>query len=416
MDIRVICVGDELLSGDTVNTNLAFIGEELAAKGLSIAAEHAVPDDVDDIVYALDCAKQADIVIVVGGLGPTDDDLTRKGVAKFTNRVIFVDPEIRRRVADYLGLRTQGMPSHFLDTQAEHIESATILDNDNGTAPGQVLQSGKTMIALLPGPPREIKPMFIEKLLPLIEEKRDFIWQTLTVRVSGLPESQVEARAKEAIKEIPGLHFAICLKNDCIMVRLGRPDDGDSIPLDKARKNLQDAFGYRLLPEGCLTNAHYLGILLKSHGLQLATAESCTGGGIAAAITDVPGSSDWFVGAVVTYANEWKRDVLGVAPETLERHGAVSEQTVDEMLAGLKSRFHVQAGIAVSGIAGPGGGTPEKPVGTVVIGAFVRDWQAIRTVRFAGNRDTVRLRGANAAINLLIEGLCDNEPRKEATT
>ena len=407
MNIRIICIGDELLSGDTVNTNLAFIGEELANHGLNVAAETCVPDDLDAIHNAIRQSDGADVLIFIGGLGPTTDDLTRAAVANYLGLQICVDEALKQRIISYLGERRRNMADAYLDIQSQVIDTAELLPNNNGTAPGQLIRRGNALWALLPGPPREIKPMFINFLLPKILEKCDSIVETLTVRVCALPESIVESKARHAIEGISGLHFAICIKKDCIMIRLSKPADSNPQALDLAKQRLQKEFGLYLLPDECLTTAHYLGILLKDRHLMMATAESCTGGGIAAAMTDTAGSSEWIVGGVVTYANEWKMNVLGVREETLQRHGAVSEATVHQMLDGLQMRFDVQAGVAVSGIAGPGGGTPEKPVGTVVIGAYAPHWRCVKTFHFSGLRDTVRQRTVNAAINLLITGLLE---------
>ena len=407
MNIRIICIGDELLSGDTVNTNLAFIGEELANHGLNVAAETCVPDDLDAIHNAIRQSDGADVLIFIGGLGPTTDDLTRAAVASYLGLQIRVDELLKQRIISYLGERRRNMADAYLDIQSQVIDTAELLPNNNGTAPGQLIRCGNALWALLPGPPREIKPMFINFLLPKILEKCDSIVETLTVRVCALPESIVESKARHAIEGISGLHFAICIKKDCIMIRLSKPADSNPQALDLAKQCLQKEFGHYLLPDECLTTAHYLGILLKDRHLMMATAESCTGGGIAAAMTDTAGSSEWIVGGVVTYANEWKMNVLGVHEETLQRHGAVSEATVHQMLDGLQMRFDVQAGVAVSGIAGPGGGTPEKPVGTVVIGAYAPHWRCVKTFHFSGLRDTVRQRTVNAAINLLITGLLE---------
>ena len=407
MNIRIICIGDELLSGDTVNTNLAFIGEELANHGLNVAAETCVPDDLDAIHNAIRQSDGADVLIFIGGLGPTTDDLTRAAVANYLGLQICVDEALKQRIISYLGERRRNMADAYLDIQSQVIDTAELLPNNNGTAPGQLIRRGNALWALLPGPPREIKPMFINFLLPKILEKCDSIVETLTVRVCALPESIVESKARHAIEGISGLHFAICIKKDCIMIRLSKPADSNPQALDLAKQRLQKEFGLYLLPDECLTTAHYLGILLKDRHLMMATAESCTGGGIAAAMTDTAGSSEWIVGGVVTYANEWKMNVLGVHEATRQRHGAVSEATVHQMLDGLQMRFDVQAGVAVSGIAGPGGGTPEKPVGTVVIGAYAPHWRCVKTFHFSGLRDTVRQRTVNAAINLLITGLLE---------
>ena len=406
MNIRIICIGDELLSGDTINTNLGTVGDILAQNGMAVSGEQCVPDDRDSILDAIKSADGSDAVILIGGLGPTKDDLTRPVTAEFLHRPLHLDDAIRQHIADYLGQRARVMPQDALATQAQVPEGAVVLPNDNGTAPGLAITEGSTLWAMLPGPPRELKPMFVHYLLPMLIARESSRQDVLTVRICGLPESRVEAAADQAIADIPGLHFAICLKNDCIMIRLSTPSSTDSaMRLAQAKSALASAFGFRLMPDDCTNAVQYLGKLLRERGLVMATAESCTGGGIAQSITAIPGSSDWFVGGMVTYANEWKHNCLGVRNETLETFGAVSEETVHEMLDGLKNRCGVPAGVAVSGIAGPGGGTPEKPVGTVVIGAFAPGWREVTTMHYNGLRDTVRMRSGASCINLLIAGL-----------
>lgn len=407
MNIRIICIGDELLSGDTVNTNLAAVADLLAQNGLAVSAETCVPDNRDDILDALRLASAAEAVILIGGLGPTDDDLTRPVTAEFLQRPLHLDAAVRDRIVAFLGARGRTMAPRPLDIQSQVPEGAIVLTNRNGTAPGLVMEDHDTLWALLPGPPRECIPMAAEQLLPLLLAKAPQRLATLTVRVCGRPESEVEAIAKQAIASLqPQPHFAICIKSDCIMLRLSLPDlaEHDAV-LRQAYDALATAFGDQLLPEGCTTAAEYLGKLLVKRQLVMATAESCTGGGIAQTLTAIPGSSEWFVGGVVTYANEWKQNFLGVSAETLATVGAVSEPTVHQMLDGLRDRCGVPAGVAVSGIAGPGGGTPDKPVGTVVIGAFAPGWKVVRTMHYPGRRDAVRQRAISGCLNLLIQGL-----------
>ncbi|MBR5026442.1 MAG: hypothetical protein IKX48_15380, partial [Victivallales bacterium] len=271
MNIRIICIGDELLSGDTINTNLAFIGEELANHGLNVAAETCVPDDLDAIHNAIRQADGADVLIFIGGLGPTTDDLTRAAVASYLGLQIRVDESLKQRIVNYLGERRRNMADVYLDIQSQVIDTAELLPNNNGTAPGQIIHRDNALWALLPGPPREIKPMFINYLLPKILEKCDSIVETLTVRVCALPESIVESKARNAIQDISDLHFAICIKKDCIMIRLSKPASSNPQALDLAKQRLQKEFGHYLLPDECLTTAHYLGILLKDRHLMMAT-------------------------------------------------------------------------------------------------------------------------------------------------
>lgn len=408
MDLKIICIGDELLGGDTLNTNLLYIGERLAKAGLRLHQEICVPDSETGIKDALTKSCDADVVILVGGLGPTRDDMTRPTVASFLRRRLSLDPGVRDGIIRYLGVRAQSMPHDAFDIQAQVPEGAEVLPNHNGTAPGLLMRTERTMWFLLPGPPREMKPMFEESVLPKILAVGRPEWDERELRVVGLGESIVESTVRKALGEqAERLHLAFCIKNDNVMVRLASPHSTAPSSLDTAFGAVCRAFGERRIPEGCSGAAEYLGRVLQARHLSISTAESCTGGGIAAAITDIAGSSEWFRGAFVTYANEWKERQLGVPGEILGRYGAVSVQTVSWMLSGLLERGGTDLGIAVSGVAGPGGGTPEKPVGTVYVGIAGRGWQLIRRLHFNGLRDTVRMRTTNAAINMVLERLLE---------
>ncbi len=410
MDIRVICVGDELLTGDTVNTNLAFIGDRLAQLGLALQGEICAPDDERRIIDALHICQNADVVIIVGGLGPTIDDLTRPTVAKFLGRQLQLDPAVRDGIRAYLGVRAASLPADALDVQAQVPEGAQIMPNRNGTAPGLILRHHRTLWALLPGPPRELIPMFNQELLPAILPQTQADWDAVTLHVCGMPESTVEKQVRNTLGDTGGIHLAFCIKNDNIMVRLSQPCSCRHEILEQAVHALRNAFGYHLMPPPHRTAAEYLGAILTERRLTIATAESCTGGGVAAALTDVPGASAWFPGALVTYANDWKTQLLGVPKQTIDTFGAVSEQTVHAMLDGLLNNYHTDLGIATSGIAGPGGGTPDKPVGTVVVGAAATNnaWREVKTFRFNGLRDSIRARTTATAINLMLANLLNH--------
>jgi PncC family amidohydrolase len=229
------------------------------------------------------------------------------------------------------------------------------------------------------------------------------------IRVCGIPESRVEERVHALLGNWPSEDLAFCARPEAVAVILSAPA-GDRDRLETALATLRAGFGAAALPPGCRGLPGYVGRLLEDRGWKLATAESCTGGMIAAALTDVAGASKWFAGAVVAYANEWKEQALGVRPGTLERAGAVSEQTVLEMVDGLCDRFGVEAGIAVSGIAGPTGGSPDKPVGTVCIATRAGSRRTARTARFPGNRDTVRRRAVMSALDQLRRDLLPADP------
>ena len=406
MDIRIICIGDELLSGDTLNTNLAYAGTRLSECGYRVAGECCVPDDKERMTAALKDAEGADIVILIGGLGPTRDDLTRPLTSAFLGRELRFHPEMHDRIAAYLGERYSERMRDAVDTQSMIPEGATILENRNGTAPGLLIEEKGGLWFMLPGPPREMRPMFEASVLPRIQKRGNPEWEERTFRVVGIGESYVEAAVRETLGEDANrIHIAYCIKEDCVMVKISQRYGEAKALLDDCAQRLVKRFGANLIPEGCTSAVEYLGRILKERGLVIATAESCTGGGIAAAMTEIPGSSEWFHGAFVTYTNEWKKRLLGVRAEVLEDFGAVSHQTVMDMLDGVMAQEGIQLGIAVSGIAGPGGGTDEKPVGTVYVGIAGPGWRFVRRKHFNGLRETVRQRTRNEAVGMMLSKL-----------
>jgi len=405
--VTAISIGNELLNGDTLNTNLLHLGALLADAGIALHRELCVPDDRQAIGKALrDALTDSDVVVTIGGLGPTCDDLTRPVVAEELGLDLREDPAVATAIRDFLGRRGVPLPAEAVRLQALVPRSAEVLPNPNGTAPGlYCARPGPATVILLPGPPAEFVPMVEASVLPRLRPRLPPALQPpRVVRVAGLAESLVEARVNQALANLPPLAIAYCARPGCVTVRLTDPHHRPDL-LSAAETRLRQEFAGLALPTGCASPAHHAAQLLQERGWQLGVAESCTGGMIAAAATDIPGSSAWFAGGLVTYANAWKHQLLGVRPETLEQHGAVSDTVVREMLAGLRQRLGVQAAIAVSGIAGPTGGSPAKPVGTVVIGVALPDHADVACSLFPGNRRTVRERAAAVAFVMLRNAL-----------
>lgn len=397
--IEVICTGDELLLGDTLNTNLAWLGHEVASWGLRITRESCLPDDRNALADALRTALgRADLVVVVGGLGPTRDDLTRPVAAEVLGCAIAPSPAVAASIRAFLAGRRLAVSDTAIAIQSEVLVGADILANRNGTAPGFWCTCGEHVLVLLPGPPPEFQTMILEQLKPRLLPRLEPQVVRAEIQVSGIPESRVAEIVED--RDLAGCGVGYCARPEGITVRLETTPDR-AAALAEVAARVRAALAPYALPEGVPNLAAALGRLLGERRLTVATAESCTGGGIAAALTDVPGCSAYFMGSVVTYANAWKRDVLGVPEEVLERHGAVSGETVHAMLAGLLSRYGVDCGIAVSGIAGPDGGTIEKPVGLVVIGTAVGPERIVRPFQFRGDRAEVRRRATNAALSQL---------------
>jgi nicotinamide-nucleotide amidase len=401
MKISVLCIGDELLRGSTTNTNLAKIGQSLGAVALFPVMEMAVKDTGESIIDALDVLyARSDIIISTGGLGPTSDDVTKTVVAEYFSLKLNNNAEIAEKIKSFWSVRRLGkMPPSVLN-QALVPEGAQVLENRTGTAPGLIVKnakSGKTII-MLPGPPHEMTPMLEEFVVPYLKSVSKDRLYTELIYVSGLPESSVEEKVAPLISSESGLSIAYCASPESIKVFLSGKNKGNvGNKMKLIRKELKEF----LLSPGARSIAEDIYFLLKKRKYKLALAESCTGGMIAAAITDIPGSSAVFSGSAVVYSNAWKEKLLGVRKATLEKCGAVSSQCAGEMVDKVCGKYAADAGIAVTGIAGPAGGTELKPVGLVFIATRYGGKTIVRQYNFPGTRDMVRRRSVSSALNQL---------------
>ena len=399
--IHLICIGDEILHGRTLNTNLAFIGDALSREGYSVGRETCVPDEPGAITAALRAElSQADVVVTVGGLGPTSDDVTRPVVSEALGLALRLDADLQATIEAYLAQRHVRIPREAVRLQAMVPETAIVLPNRAGTAPGLWCPRQGGAVVMLPGPPREFQPMVTECVLPRVRELAPPAGVACTLRACGLPESVVAESVEAVLEGFCGIGPAYCAQPAQVTVRLSASADRKH-DLEAARQAVATRLGDSILPDGAASLPEAVGQLLRGMRYSMATAESCTGGMIAAAVTDVPGSSDYFAGSVVSYSNAWKAACLGVTEETLAAYGAVSRETAAEMLDGLRQRHHVDAGVAVTGVAGPGGGTAEKPLGLVFIASGVRGDAEVNRFVFPGDRASVRLRTTSVALNQL---------------
>lgn len=400
MHIALICTGDELLKGATVNTNLAFLGGKLLEIGIIPEVSLEIPDSREAIREALDYAfSKADTVLLSGGLGPTDDDRTKSAVAEWFGVPLIRRPEAEQTVRDYWKNRHSGIaPIHWI-RQAEIPEGAQVLPNGFGSAPGiRLNRNGKTVF-LLPGPPSELQPMFERSVLPLLterEEKEEKRVHTALFRIVGIGESEIEDRLEEQLD--PEVSAAYCASPGMVKVFL---TSGSREKLEKMEGIVRDLFQKESLPDGVLSLPQEVLRLLGKRKILLATAESCTGGLIAEQLTEIPGSSEHFLGGVVSYANDLKMHFLGVSRETLEQVGAVSRECAEQMVNGIAERTGADAAISVTGIAGPGGGSPEKPVGLVYIGVRLHAKVLVLECHFPGSRSQIRARTAAKALHTL---------------
>ena len=401
MKISVLCIGDELLRGSTTNTNLAKIGQSLGAAAMFPLMEMAVKDTGDSIIDGLDVLfSRSDIIISTGGLGPTSDDVTKTVVAEYLGLKLKKDAKVADRIKSFWSARRLGkMPSSVLN-QALVPNGAQILENRTGTAPGLIVKnkkSGKTII-MLPGPPHEMTPMFEEFVVPYLKSVSKERLYTELIYVSGIPESCVEEKVAPLVLSEPELSIAYCASPESIKVFLSGKDKGTvGRKMKLIKRELKDF----LLSPGARSIAEDIYFLLKKRKYKLGIAESCTGGMIAAAMTDIPGSSEVFSGSAVVYSNQWKVKVLGIGETTLEKYGAVSSQCAEEMADNVCTKYNADAGIAVTGIAGPAGGTELKPVGLVFIATRYERETVVEQYKFPGTRDMVRRRAVSSALNQL---------------
>ncbi len=389
--VAVLTIGDELLNGELADTNTRQIALSLAGRGYALRESLTVGDIEADIAEALrHLAARCDLVIVTGGLGPTGDDLTSRVAAHAFERPLVLNEEALGQIREYFVRR--GRPMHPRnEKQALLPQKVEIIPNPTGTAPGFILRHQGKELFFLPGVPSEMRVMLEESVLPQIEARLGARppRQERVLKIFGLTEPRVEELMLQAgLPPEVELAFGV----DYPMVHLKLRAAGEAAPqlLDGAESRSRSKLGDFVAATCEQTLVEEVARLLTEQGQTLSLAESCTGGQIAAMLTDIPGASAFLERGAVTYANSAKSDWLGIAPELLEHHGAVSEPTARAMARGIRRAAGSNLGLAVTGIAGPSGGTPEKPVGTVFLGLSTAQGELVKGYRFGGNRDQVR--------------------------
>lgn len=416
---EILCVGTELLLGDIVNTNAAFLSQKLAELGICVYRHTAVGDNPARLKAALERAlSEVDMVITSGGLGPTYDDLTKETVAEYFGRGMYMDTHSLERIEDFFAKTGRKMTENNRK-QAMMPKGAVVFDNDYGTAPSLALCGGednaKTVI-MLPGPPNEIVPIFNEKVVPYLLGRTDKVILSRNIQIFGMGESLLESYIGDIMKNSSNPTVAPYCKSGEVRLRVTALADSE----DEARV-LCDGMVEKI--SATEVGKHIYGVdvdsieaavvaTLKEKGLTLACAESCTGGLVGKRITDVSGASEVFLGGCITYANEIKVKLLGVREETLRRYGAVSEQTATEMAAGVRRALGADIGVSVTGIAGPGGGTNEKPVGTVFVGISSRLGEQVRKLSLSSMRSRTFIRDVSVSnVMDMILKLCREIPQ-----
>jgi nicotinamide-nucleotide amidase len=423
MRAAVVAIGTELLGVDRLDTNSLHLTRVLESYGVELRRKSVLGDDVDEIAKELErLAREVELILVSGGLGPTADDVTREATAKAFGLGLELDPDSLAAIEERF--RRFGIPMPAPNRkQAERIEGATILPNAWGTAPGQLLRRGECSIFLLPGVPRELEGLTQSAIVPWLRERWDGGGiERRVLKIACVPESGVEERITPAYGEFGREWITVLAKPSEILVyatAAGSPEARrDRLELMQSR--LRELVGDAVFADrDADTLESVVGRLLQSRGATVATAESCTGGLIAERLTRVPGSSAWFLGGAVAYSNAAKTAMVGVPAEVIARDGAVSQATATALAAGARQRFGAGFGIGVTGIAGPDGGSAEKPVGTVHIAVAGDDGAvAHRVAVFPGERERVRWQSSQWALDMLrrkLSGLAPDPrpPRRE---
>jgi len=420
MKAEIIAVGSELLTPDRLDTNSLYLTEELNAIGIEVLRKTIVGDNRELLSEAFrDALNRVPLIITSGGLGPTEDDLTRETLADLLGRKLRKNDAVLRNIEDRFRALGREMPPVNV-RQAMVPEGADILENPRGTAPGLWLDDGGRSIVLLPGPPRELKPLFREQVLPrlrrLVSDVRMFHRE---IRVTGLGESQVEQRIVGIYKRFPEVNTTVLAAPGETQVHLRMwTNDADRAKktLDEIVKGFEIALADRIFSQDGASMEEVIARELTMHNATISAAESCTGGLLAQRLTSISGSSSYFLGGVVCYSNELKTAWAGVPAELIQTKGAVSGEVAIALADGIRRRVGSTFGVGITGIAGPGGGSEEKPVGTVHIALSHAGGVKERGVRFPGDREGIRWQASQVALDMVrIHFLYNgNEPPKRS--
>ncbi len=408
MRAEIIAVGSELLSQARLETNSVFITQKLNESGLRVMRKFVVEDREEEIRGALESAMEgSDVVILTGGLGPTHDDITREVVSKVLERELALDPKI----LEGLKSRYQRVGFKMTDNnlrQAMVPEGAESMENPTGTAPGIFLREGKTLLFLLPGPPREMKPM-MGQVMDLIgrykQVSRPYYRQ---LKVASESESGVDSAIGSIYTSYSSIETTILSSPGIIeLMFYWMGEENEQLAEDQLGElvtRVREKLGDSIFTDQEEDLEQVVGRMLREKGKTVATAESCTGGMPGKMLTDVPGSSAYYRGGVVCYSNDLKADLVGVNETTLERFGAVSEQVAAQMAVGIRESAGADVGLSVTGIAGPGGGTAEKPIGLIFVG-LTGDQVRVKKMNLGGSREAIRLRASRFALDWLRKSL-----------
>lgn len=404
MNAEILAVGTELLLGDIVNTNAEYLSKRLAELGISVYYQSVVGDNKERLLNAFKIAfDRSDIVITTGGLGPTKDDLTKEVGAEFFNKKLYLHEESLKNIEDYFK-RTGRSLNEGNRKQAYIPEGATVLKNNNGTAPGCLIDENNKVLVFLPGPPKEMSLMFEESVVPYLKKYSNLVFESRVLRILGIGEGIMAEKIDDIIENQTNPTVAPYAKEGEVILRItaSAKTKDEAVNLIKPmEEKLRERLGEDIYGVGETSIEEVTGKLLMEKGLTISTAESCTGGLLSGRLINVSGISSTFIQGAVTYSNESKIKTLGVNPEILNKYGAVSEQTATEMAQGIARISGTNIALSTTGVAGPDGGTIEKPVGLVYVGLYINGKTMTKKLNLFGNREKVRNRAVNEALDWL---------------
>ncbi len=403
MNAEILAVGTEILLGDIVNTNAQYIAKGLAELGIDVFYQTVVGDNPQRLKDAMHLAfGRADVIITTGGLGPTEDDLTKEIGAEYFGRRLVLDNQALDRIKKFFDRMKRQMTENNVK-QAMVPDGAAVLYNDNGTAPGIIIEDNNKILIMMPGPPREMKPMFSQQVKPYLASKQDHTLVSRTLRIAGVGESAMESVVRDLIDKQKNPTIAPYAKDTEAVLRItasaGNYQEAEKI-IRPVAEEIYNRFGHSVYAEGETTIQETVAEMLINRKLKIAVAESCTGGLVAAKLIEYPGISEVLIEGAVTYSNDAKIRRLGVKEETLKKYGAVSAETAAEMAEGIAKTSGANIGVSTTGVAGPGP-SEGKPEGLVYIGIYINGKKYTKEINLAGKRNVIRERAAYSALDYL---------------
>lgn len=403
MNAEILAVGTEILLGDIVNTNAQYIAQGLAELGIDVFYQTVVGDNPDRMKTAMNIAfERADIIITTGGLGPTGDDLTKEIGAEYFGRKLILDEKALDRIKKFFDKMKRPMTDNNVK-QAMVPVNSTVMYNENGTAPGIIIEDNNKILIMMPGPPKEMKPMFSKQVKPYLASKQNHTLVSRTLRIAGVGESAMESMVRDMIDRQSNPTIAPYAKDTESILRITASakttEEAEKI-IEPIAEEIYERFGDSVYAEGETSIQETVAKILIDKKVTIAVAESCTGGLVAAKLIEYPGISEVLLEGAVTYSNEAKKRRLGVKEETLSAYGAVSAETAAEMAKGIAMTSGADIGVSTTGVAGPGP-SEGKPEGLVYVGVYMGGKSYVKELHLAGKRNVIRERAAYSALDFL---------------